>query len=141
MRNRLVQKQQVSIKLKYVAAGAAFTIAAVLWILSTIGVFTSSNSSAQVENIDFGNEYWLVETVNTNASMNSVEIDIHSKYSCRLQLKILNQEKELLKKESVLVEEGKENHIVNDISFLPAGKYLVEISGEDKTVSRWVNKH
>ncbi|MFY0672679.1 MAG: hypothetical protein JXQ87_04720 [Bacteroidia bacterium] len=142
MKNRLEIKPKVRVRPIYVVTGGLLTLALIIVLSIVLGGF--SNSESKASNISPKDEdasvRWVVEGVSINESIEEINVEISSISSAYLQLKLYNDQRELLLKKSVKVTEGNSEEGFNGLSFLPKGKYLVVVSGEDKTVEKWVSK-
>jgi hypothetical protein len=107
-----------------------------------MGGLSSRNRKAgeRFSSTDNASERWIVEKVRLNEAVEGINVEINSISNAYLQVKLFNHERALLMKKSI-----KLNQVVNTdgfqgLSFLLPGKYLVVVSGEDKTVEKWINK-
>jgi len=135
---KLNQKQ--SLKRKLVIGGSIVLISIVSVLVFNGQFFNSFKSKAAVENeMEMANEYWIIQSVNANFNT-SIDIEIASKYNGELLVKLFSKDDKLLIKQAIKLEKGDNIHHLNNVGLLPAGKYKLEVSGEDKSIIKEISK-
>jgi hypothetical protein len=142
MRNRIEAKPKLRLKSLYIVSGTAVLATIVIVIVLALGGFSSkqSNADQRFPTTESASERWVVETVSLNEDLEGIDVEINANASAYLNLKLFNKERELLMKKSIKLNEGLNSEGFQELSFLTKGKYLVVVSGEDKTVEKWVTK-
>lgn len=137
-RIRTSVKQSISTRFKVaVVLGSGMVVIGLVFLLVFGLNLTSKNARA---NDEMATTYWSLENVTPSDFRSSVDVSIDSKINCLLLVKLYTENDELIAKEVVQLKEGSNVHHLTDLEMLPAGNYVVEVSGEDKSVKRTINK-
>lgn len=141
LQQRRNQVQRLSIKRVVVVASSFLVFAMVLFFILNGSLFSAFNSDASIKS-DFenGREYWMMNSIEPSSFSNSIDIDIKSKFNGTLIVKLSSLEDELLVKESVNIVKGDNLYTLQNLTFLTSGVYLLELSGEDKTIQEEIIK-
>lgn len=136
-RIRASVKQKSSTRLKAIVVVGAGMVAIGVVFLLVFGLNLTSKNAKANEDIT---SYWSLEQVTPEDFRSSVDVSIESKINCLLLVKLYSEKEELIAKEIVELKEGANTHHLADLEMLPKGEYVVEVSGEDKSVTRKIYK-
>jgi len=144
--SRLQQSTQQSARLSQrqkVLAGGVVLISAMAIVLAVFWGSIGNVNDASAGNNDGlteAAEYWGVNAITQQEMGEKVDLEIWADVDIFLSAKVLNKAGEIVSQSYITVEKGTNHHTIDGLQVLPAGEYVVEVSGEDKAVAETIVK-
>ncbi|MBI1185036.1 hypothetical protein GC194_12240 [bacterium] len=141
MKQELRTRQKMSRVQLIAVVGSVMLITVFSLLFFGTQFFWSNKSKAGTDTATEGaTEYWTVNEVSPSVFTDMVSVEVQSRYQGSLLLKLFDEEGKVVFRESLDLAAGANEHVINNLESLAQGRYVLEISGEDKTEKRELTK-